>query len=215
MEPPINQRPPSPADKLTVVLDHLSGFHRGGRQLLAEDSLEIGTAPNVTVHFPADDEPSVRPRHVRISRRGNVYELESVDGSPVRVNGSPVERHLLSSGDLIIVGDGGPVIRFRTYGQTGRRYKSIPEALADCRDFAVAEKSSAAGRLLAFLRQAPHEILQQTAPWTRTLTFALVTILILATLVLAFMSFQLQRELSSQAAVLSIVQPRSWRDYEW
>ena len=188
-----------------VIIDHLSGFHRGSRQVLTGEDLEIGTAPDATIHFPSDHEPHVTPHHARIRRRGDLFELASIHGDPIQVNGTPVDSHILSSGDLIVVGEHGPVIRFRIYGDPKKRFKSIPEALADCRDSARAEKKSLPGLVWSFLRNAPHEMLRQTAPWTRTATFALMTALLVATLYLGFMSLQFQRELATQIETLTLV----------
>ncbi|MFV1981883.1 MAG: serine protease, partial [Rhodothermia bacterium] len=126
--------------------------------------------------------------------------------APIRVNGALVDAHLLSSGDLIVVGDHGPVLRFRTYVDPKKRFKSIPEALADCMDCARAERDSLPGRVWAFMKRAPHEMLQQTAPWTRSLLFSLVTLLLVVTLYLGYASLRFQRDLATQAAVLTSVQ---------
>ena len=54
------------------VLDHLVGPHRGTRQVLAGDVLQIGTGVDAAVHIPCrtSDLSSATPRHPRAARIG-------------------------------------------------------------------------------------------------------------------------------------------------
>ena len=54
----------------------------------------------------------------------------------VWVNGEPVQRRVLVSGDLIEVGSGGPVLRYRLYAPGSRPFKSFREVFNDCLDSA-------------------------------------------------------------------------------
>ncbi len=191
----------------TIVIDHLFGFHRGSRQLVAGDRITIGSSSNATIHFPAAHEPAVAPHHAAIVRHDGVCELIVADGEHAQVNGIETTRHLLSSGDVIVVGAHGPVLRFRVYDGIRNKYKTIPEAIADCRDSARHQKNSVVGRAIAFIRAMPHEMLRQTAPWTRKMSFALTTLLVFSTIYLVVRSFQLAGELDEQAEqVLSLIQ---------
>ena len=195
------------AGDYTIVIDHLFGFHRGSRQLIAGDRFAIGSSSDATVHFPAAREPAVAPIHATIVRDGEVFELQAVDDELVQVNGARIVRHVLNSGDVIVIGSQGPVLRFRAYDGIRNKYKTIPEAIADCRDAARHEKDSLIGRIIAFTRSMPHEMLRQTAPWTRKTSFALTSLLVVTTIFLAVRSFQLEDELDDQAEqVLSLVQ---------
>lgn len=191
----------------TIVIDHLFGFHRGARQLLAADRVTIGSSSSATIHFPEAAEPSVAPHHATILRSGQVYELIVGQGQVAQVNGAKVERHVLNSGDVIVVGARGPVLRFRAYDGVRNNYKTIPEALADCRDTAWHQRSTLLGRAAAFFWAIPQELLRQTAPWTRRATFALTTLLFVITAYLSVRSFQLQSVVEQQAEqVLSLVE---------
>jgi len=191
----------------TVVIDHLFGFHRGSRQLIASDRITIGSSANATIHFPASREPAVAPHHATIQRNEGLYELIVAGGEHVRVNGADTHRHVLHSGDVLVIGEQGPVLRFRSYDGIRHSYKTIPEAIADARDSARHERSSTVGRTIAFIRSMPHEMLRQTAPWTRKATFALTSLLVLVTMYLGVRSFQLENALDQQAEqVLSLSQ---------
>jgi S1-C subfamily serine protease len=106
----------------------------------------------------------------------NNYELVAAPGAEVWVNGEPVERRVLVSGDVLEIGEGGPVLRFRLYKPGAAAYKSMSEVFSDCRDCARHGGRTAVQRAGILLASAPRELATQTTPMVR---FGLVTVLIL------------------------------------
>ena len=109
--------------------------------------------------------------------RGQTYVIETAPGAEIWVNGERVERKVLASGDLIEVGEGGPVLRFRLYEPGTQPYKSMGEAFSDCRDCARHGGKGLLQRLRIVLGGTPVELATQTSPRFRiNLVIALVLV---------------------------------------
>ncbi len=131
----------------TIV--HLSGRQRGTSQLLGDDRVTVGSsaADHILVAEPAgagNGTPIKRARgHISVpgdpgrtvatlEKRGHTYELRAGLGAEVFVNGEPIESLVLASGDVLEIGKGGTVLRFRLYPAARGPYKSMREAFSDC-----------------------------------------------------------------------------------
>lgn len=183
------------------VVVHLSGPRRGTAHALRAPSLRIGTSRAAEIAFPPDTSP-VRELHAVLERSGRAYRIRAGPGSVVRVNGDTVDRRMLRSEDVIELGDGGPLLRYRVRGDGGVRYKSMSVALRDCFDGARHGSDTPWGRLGLFLGSLPRELLTQTAPWSRTLVLVVLVGLVTSTTLLAVRSWRLERRLESEAARL-------------
>ncbi len=184
------------------VLFHLIGVHRGSRQLLTDDSLLIGTSPEAAIHFPADREPAVAAHHATLTRQGTSYLLKAEPGQHVEVNNEPVEARLLGAGDIIRIGEAGPVLRYRLYEEGRKLYKSIPEALKDCIDCARHGSDTRWGRAALFLQAMPRELFTQTSPWSRGVVLLMLALLLAMTGMLLFRTSRLAAQLERQAQVV-------------
>ncbi|MFQ5570683.1 MAG: trypsin-like peptidase domain-containing protein [Rhodothermales bacterium] len=181
------------------AIDHLSGVLQGTRQPLSDVSLHIGTSTDAAIHFPADREPAVATHHATLTQQGASYLLRAAPDVQVEVNGEPVTVHLLASGDIIKIGEEGPLLRFRLYREGHKPYKTIPEALKDCVDCARAGSPTPLGKAAIFLRTMPREVLTQTSPWSRGAILVLLALLLSTTGWLLFQTTQLQKQLAHQA----------------
>ena len=104
-------------------------------------------------------------------RQGQEWELQTAPGRAVWINGEKVGRQVLEPGDLIELGQGGPVVRFRTYDSGWTGHKAISEAFEDCVD-CVRYAKSFRGRpanlpLGAFADTAYDQELTRLAPGDR------------------------------------------------
>lgn len=181
------------------VLVHLTGRLRGTTRRLTGDLLKLGTAPETEIHFPADHADEVAPVHASLYRVGNTWELRTMPGREVWVNGEPIERAILDTDDLVEVGAGGPVLRYRLYGPGSSTYKSMAEAFADCVDCARIGSDKPLERTSIFLQEMPREIAREVSPWWRLGVLVLLVALAFSTLMLLRRSRALEERLEQGA----------------
>lgn len=180
------------------MIVHLSGSRRGTTQRLSGTRLLIGSAPDCDVRL-ADDVDPPPPRYAAsLIHREDTYELHVEAGESVWVNGDPVKVSILESGDLLEIGNEGPVLRFRLYDRGSLAHKSVPEVFKDCLDWARYGSDSTLGRARILLGGITRELGTQTSRHFRGTVVALLAVLILATGLLAWRSFQLEQRLETQ-----------------
>lgn len=194
--------------ELLIVLDHIQGPLRGSRQILTSLLHGVGTGEDAFIHFPAHRAPDVLPRHATLSKEGDAYQIRAADDAPIFVNGTSVTEQILEHGDLIRLGENGPLLRYRqvkgsSWQQRIARdksaYKSMKDVLDDCVDCAKAEATSGIGRGLIIMRNLPGEITSQTSPLARMISLvALVIIIVLMGTITVRLS-NLESQLSVQA----------------
>jgi S1-C subfamily serine protease len=166
----------------TPVIVHLSGAHRGTTQRLFGQQLRLALFPDAEIPIAVADLPPWGERATedgevaRLERRGESYELVATSELGLWVNGEPTRRRLLVSGDVIEVGSGGPVLRYRLYAPGSRAFKSFREVFTDCFDCARYGARSAGKRLAIMAAGAPWELATQTSP---VLRLALAGVLVL------------------------------------
>jgi serine protease Do len=178
---------------------HLTGPFRGARQHLFSDEISLGTAADVDVRFPAELVPGVAPCHASLTRSADGrFLLRVPDGETVYVNGESVEERALASGDVIALGESGPMLRFLLLRDAPRVHKSIGEAFADTIDCARHGSASAIGRAWLVLRTLPRQLLTRTSPFVRLLTGVLVLTLLTSVGVLVALSIRLERRITEE-----------------
>ena len=116
-----HREPREPRDRPVTVVAHLSGHYRGKVHRLTGDRIAIGTGPDDDVRFSTDDltpglsELPPSGPYAALEHVEQGYVLRAAPEADVWVNGRRVEDHTLISGDVIEIGEGGPVLRFRVY----------------------------------------------------------------------------------------------------
>jgi S1-C subfamily serine protease len=209
-----------------IVIAHLSGRFRGKIHRLLGDRLGIGIDSRAEIRFAADDLtpglsklPKSGP-YATLERRGDTYELVAPLDADIWVNGRRVEQHVLGSGDVIEIGEGGPVLRFRIYPPGSRAYKSVAEVFSDCAQCARYSRNPVdrAGILIA---GPPKELLTRTSPWVRIAVAVVLVVLVGAVAWLWTRSERLETRLLVEvenlrglAAVLSRGDPEALSDEE-
>jgi S1-C subfamily serine protease len=179
------------------ALVYLSGRRAGGTVWPEGDYLRIGTFPGAEIPLtPGAGE--VPPEHYGTLRRVEAgYELDTAPGKEILINGVPVDQHLLVPGDVLEIGQGGPLVRFRLYpvDATG---KPIRDAVGDC--VACARRSGRGrwGRLAMLVRRLPVELLTQTARGVRVTLLGALVVLVGAVGFLGWRTIQLERRLQEE-----------------
>ncbi len=192
-------RTPPPNGTLEAVVLHLTGPFRGVRQHLFSDDISVGTAADVDVRFPAERAPGVAPHHASLRRADDGrFLLRGRPGEDVFVNGERVEERPLVSGDVLALGEDGPMLRFLLLRDAPRVHKSMREALRDSLDCARHESASAIGRAFLVLRTIPSQLLTQTSPAVRVLIGALTVLLIASVALLLAFGVRLERRISEE-----------------
>jgi serine protease Do len=197
---------PPPVRPPTAVMIHLSGAHRGATVLLRGDRVHVGTGrgaglrvSEVDFAAPADGLCAT------LEHRGASYEIVPQSDCPVWVNGERIERLVLASGDVVEIGEGGPVLRFRLYGPGAEPAKSVSEVFADWRATARYRPSGAfrtAGRLVTVV---PLELATRTTRQFRVAAATALVVLVGAIGLLAYRNYMLERRLVQIAGPAALV----------
>lgn len=117
------------------VIFCLDGSLRGCTFSPESDPVVLGSDPACTIRFPPVRDQAIAPRHSQIRREGGGFVIETLCGEPILVNEVPLPRAALDQNDLLRLGEGGPVLRFRSSG--GRKVtKSFQQIVMDSRDYA-------------------------------------------------------------------------------
>ncbi|MDX1388450.1 MAG: trypsin-like peptidase domain-containing protein [Acidobacteriota bacterium] len=173
----------SPAGQFTPVVVHLSGRYRGTMHRLSGDSLRIGIAPDSEIRFSLNDLtpglsklPESGPYAI-LERHGDTYELHAAEEADIWVNGVRTEHVVLASGDVIEIGQGGPVLRFRLHSTGTAAYKSVADVFSDCAHCARHSRNAfdRAGILIA---GPPMELLTKTSPLVRIVVASFLVLLV-------------------------------------
>jgi S1-C subfamily serine protease len=190
--------PAASADGAPVpVFVHLTGRRRGATVRPVGDYLRIGTFPGAEIQLAGTGE--VPPEAYAVLRRqGDLYEIDVAAGKEVFVNGDPVDRRVLASGDVLEIGRGGPVLRFRIYppGTTAR--KTFSDALADSTDSARRVSSTRLGRASLIMRTVPRELATQTSWTVRALVLIPAALLLVAAGLFAWRNVVLEHRLAEE-----------------
>lgn len=179
------------------VVSFLSGSRRGDMLRLGGARLTIGSGEASDIRLPRDTEPLPLPHHATLVQRGRSYEIVAQPGAGVWVNGEPVDRLVLASGDVLEVGRDGAVLRFRLYPGGATPYKSLPEVFADCVACARAEHGSVR-RAGALARILPRELATRTTRRFRALTVLAIVVVSVTTALTARRNAALERRLADE-----------------
>ncbi len=184
---------------LEAVVVHLTGPFRGTRQHLFSDDISVGTGPGVDIRFPAERAPAVAPNHAALRKTTDgSYVLKASPGETVFVNGQPAEEIALTSGDVLGLGEKGPVLRFVLLRDAPTAHKSMSEALRDCVDVAWHGSGTGLGRVWLFMKDLPRELFTQTAPSVRVALAGLALLTIGSAATLAVFGFRLERRIAEE-----------------
>ena len=184
---------------LEAVVVHLTGPFRGTRQHLFTDDISFGTGPDVDVRFPSDVAPAVAPHHAALRKTDDGgYRLVVTPGESLYLNGDSIEADTIESGDVIALGEQGPLLRFLLLQDAPSSHKSMAETLRDCLDGARHGGASGLGRMWMFVRNLPGDLLTQTAPPVRVALAAVALMTLAAAVVLGTFGFRLERRISEE-----------------
>jgi S1-C subfamily serine protease len=169
---------------------YLSGRRRGRTVWPEGDYLRLGTSAEAEIQL-AGVAGEVPPEDYGILRRvDEAFELDVAPGKRILVNGDPVDRRVLASGDVLEIGEAGPALRFRLYPATVTG-KPLHDVIEDALE---SGRRSTRGRLrrLAFLaRRVPAEMLTETTAAVRWMARASALLIVAALAVFGWAGIRL------------------------
>jgi serine protease Do len=144
-------------------LEHLTGLSRGTVTWISRPFLDVTIEENGFINISSASPDEQRDNLVaRLQRSEDTYEIQSVDGWPLWINGVHVASHKLANRDLIEFGDAGPLSRFRLYGEDWPKHKSFAEILSDSLAYIRVSRQPLATRLLRAFRGMARPLLHET-----------------------------------------------------
>ncbi|MFQ5745861.1 MAG: trypsin-like peptidase domain-containing protein [Gemmatimonadota bacterium] len=198
---------PDRAARAAAVFVHLTGRQRGTRQHVAGAEVRIGTAADADLHFPPSDAPSVAPHHATLIRQGDGCRLIAGPGRAVFVNGEAAEGpRRLEPGDVIQLGESGPVLRFRLEAEPPGPYKTMRQTVADCLDCARYPATGLSGRIGRVIGGLPRELLTHTRPRVRVATLGVLLLLLGAVGSLGAFALRLERRVDAERRRVSDIE---------
>ncbi len=194
--------PERSADPIPVIA-HLSGARRGTSERLGGTVAWLVRKDDGTASATIDAMPSAYDAELR--RRGLSYELTARAGREIWVNGERTEHLVLASGDVIEIGKGGPVIRFRLYPAESGAAKSVADVFSDCWACALHEPGGFLRSAAVFLAGVPTELATQTSRTFRLGILSALLILIAVTIMLGGRTVLLERRLAEERAQVAAI----------
>lgn len=177
------------------VIVHLSGELRGTTRRLSGSKVRIGGASEAEIRLPAEHTTVLGDLHATLVQEAGGYRLHATAPHRVWINGQPTDERRLASGDLIELGENGPLLRFRLYPPGSRAFKTMREAFADCYQCARTGSESPLGRMWLFASGIPRELLTAVSPLSRVATLAVFAVLLATSAVLAVHGIRLRERL--------------------
>ncbi|MEE9158248.1 MAG: trypsin-like peptidase domain-containing protein [Gammaproteobacteria bacterium] len=193
---PAAERESVAPDQVPVVV-FLSGRRRRQTEMLDQKTLRIVRSADADVRFLLPDDENAQEFHATLHRAGDTYEIVVTPERNVWVNGERVdESRVLQSGDLLEIGQAGPVVRYRLYPPGATPRKSVADAVADSFDGARADGRSRLGKATRFVANITRDLATQTSLWFRIWVLVLLTALVVSVVFLVAQNLRLQKHVA-------------------
>jgi len=184
--------------KSTPVIVHLSGELRGTTRALKGPVLRLGAASDAEIPLTPEGPSPIGEVHATLEAHDSGYILHVAEGHQVWVNGESASDRLMSSGDLLEIGEDGPLLRFRLHPAGSRPFKTIRQALSDC--YHSARRGETLwSRTWLFISGAVREAAREISPSARTAMILVLAALIVAVGALAVRNSRLSERLDAEA----------------
>jgi S1-C subfamily serine protease len=192
---------------MKMMLTHLTGSRRGRTQYFDTDSISFGVGRQCGIVFDGAKDTVVCPVHAELTVQNGAPVIR--DQSRQRalfVNGRERAEAPLQDGDLIQLGQEGPLLRFRLCPEDAPETKPLKNIVADCRDIVVRTPHP---RYLSPLYLARHllaDIIRYASPAVRVTVALLLVAPLLLIVVLGSVAYRQHRlALQSQERMAELV----------
>jgi Pseudouridylate synthases, 23S RNA-specific len=183
---------------MVPVVDILSGRRRCQREALSQETYCIVMEPGEALLFLEPDGERTRDFYATLHRAGDTYELEVIPQHDIWVNGREVKvNRMLESGDLLEIGHGGPVFRYRMYPSGMPVTKTVTEAVVDSFSGAQVDGHTRLGKTSRFLTNITRDLATQTTLWFRLWLLILLTAIV-GIVILVVQNVRLQKRVATE-----------------
>jgi serine protease Do len=207
--PDSTNQPDTGTSKYVPFFVILSGPRRGQSEILGQKTYHIVMGADEAVRIMEPDGERIEDVQATLHRAIETYELEVAPNHSIWVNGEQVKvSRMLKPGDLLEIGHGGPVVRYRPYRPGGVPRKTFAEAVADSLNGAKADSHTSLGRISRFLSNITMDLATHTPLWFRVWVVIIITLLVVSVAILVLQSFQLQKRVASEDIRIGSIEER-------
>lgn len=159
---------------MKFMLHHLTGSLRGQTQYFEAESLRFGTGIDCDVRFDATGDRQVAPFHAELALHDHSPTLCDLTGQhAVFINNRQTGQAALHDGDLIQLGQHGPLLRFRVLPDQADGRKTWRYIVEDSRDIVVRTPHRAYTSLFHLGRHVISDIARYGSPTAKTVAILL------------------------------------------
>lgn len=160
---------------MKFMLHHLTGSLRGQTQYFDAESIRFGTGTECDVRFNPVTDRQVTPSHAELALHDHVPNLRDLTGQhALFINNRQTGQAALHDGDLVQLGEHGPLLRFRVLSDGADGSKPWRYIVEDSRDIVVRTPHRPYTSLLYLGRHVASDIARYGSPTTRTVAALLV-----------------------------------------
>jgi S1-C subfamily serine protease len=160
---------------MNVMLHHLTGSLRGQTQYFEADSLRFGTGTDCDVRFNAAGDRPVAPSHAEFALHDHSPTLRDLTGqNALFINNRQTVQAPLHDGDLIQLGEQGPLLRFRVLDDQANGHKPWRYIVEDSRDIVVRTPHRPYTSLFHLVRHVISDIARYGSPTAKMVAALLV-----------------------------------------
>jgi len=157
------------------MLHHLTGSLRGQTQYFDADSLRFGTGTECDVRFNPSTDPQVTASHAELALHDHAPNLRDLTGQhALFINNRQTVQAALHDGDLIQLGEHGPLLRFRVLPDQADGRKPWRYIVEDSQDIVVRTPHRAYTSLFHLVRHVVSDIARYGSPMAKTVAALLV-----------------------------------------
>ena len=183
----MDDKPPVDTSAPAAAVEHLTGPSHGTVTWLSGSAFDISLRPDRFVRVQ-EARPGDTPDGLiaRLHRAEDSYEIEALERQPIWVNGVRITSRRLQHGDMIELGETGPVSRFCLCREDQPVRRTAGDILSDALAYLRVSRQPLARRAVRALREALRRLARQT-------TFLFRLSVVLAIVVLAALIYQQNR----------------------
>ena len=160
---------------MKCMLHHLTGSLKGQTQYFQADSLHFGTGTDCDVRFDAVGDGQVAPSHAELALHDHAPMLRDLTGQhALFINNRQTGQAALHDGDLIQLGEHGPLLRFRVLSDGADGSKPWRYIVEDSRDIVVRTPHRPYTSLFYLGRHVASDIARYGSPTAKTVAALLV-----------------------------------------
>lgn len=165
---------------MKCMLHHLTGSLSGQTQYFQADSLRFGTGTDCDVRFDAASDRQVAPAHAELAFHDHAPTLRDLSGQhALFINNRQTGQAALHDGDLIQLGEQGPLLRFRVLSAQADGRKPWRYIVEDSRDIVVRTPHRPYTSLFHLGRHVVNDITRYGSPTAKTVAALMVLLPIL------------------------------------